>query len=87
MYEKVCKEEKEVKCTKTNEQISDHVFAMFISSMISIIACLPLTEFESKPLAVIFSKVPCRKGTPITLIIAECSNRVLMKYNDHSMNV
>lgn len=42
---------------------------------------LPLADAESKPLAVMSSKVPCRKGIPITLIIADCSNRVLMNYN------
>lgn len=50
------------------------------------IACLPLAEVESKPLTVMSSKVPCKKGIPITLITADCSNRVLMmnKIVNHS---
>ena len=55
---------------------------VFISSIISMIPRLPLAEVESKPLTVMSSKVPCRKGIPITLIIADCSNSVLMKYNN-----
>ena len=58
--------------------VSHHVFPLFISSMISMIACLPLAEFESKLLTVMSSSVPCRNGIPITLITADCSNRVLM---------
>ena len=77
MYEKNCKEEKEMKCTRTTLISLYHV--LFISSTMSMIACLPLAEFESKPLTVMSSKVPCRKGTPITLIIADCFNRVLMQ--------
>ena len=63
--------------------VSYHVLPLFISSMISMIARLPLAEFESKLLTVMSSSVPCRNGIPITLIIADCSNRVLMKIHDH----
>lgn len=83
MCEKICKEEKEIKCTKDFQPVNfvtaDYV-PLFISSTISMIACLPLDEFESKLLTVMSSNVPCRKGIPIILIIADCSNRVLMKY-------
>ena len=67
---------------KIDFMASHHVFPLFISSMISMIACLPLAEFESKLLTVMSSSVPCRNGIPITLITADCSNRVLMKFTE-----
>ena len=63
--------------------VSCHVLPLFISSMMSMIARLPLAEFESKFLTVRSSSVPCRNGIPITLIMADCSNRVLMKFHTY----
>jgi len=54
-----------------------HNFSLLNVSIISIIACLPLVEFESKFLTVMSSRVPCKNGIPITLITADCSNNVL----------